>query len=426
MNKSRATILAGAFVVFVATYSARAAEATGESVARRLAGIRHEQAVAWAKQDGVQLPASVQDFFRAAQDGTWAAVRTPYRAISDERPLRSPWLFRVIVDVDGAYQEEHLWSPDLLDQFVRDVLCDIPDGSIYFGRTMAGLFAVTGWAAVHRPGEMFVMTQNGLADGEYLEFLARLYPSGIWLPSEKDLANARREYDKKVQSGQRPMVGVVEALGVMEINGILSKEVFERNSTNHACFIEVPRVRSWMNPHLEPHGLIMKLTNDRRGAIPSDVVNQDRLYWDEKERRLLGDERFTACPPARRTYSRCRSAFGGLYAARGMPKESEYAFRQAIRIYPLFDRPYYRLVREVMLPQERFDDARAVLLELKEAGPDVHMIAEMKDIREAYGRLDDESAFEKGEKDGFYQRVDSYLEHITKEREKRKALQKPE
>jgi len=422
MKHKSAGAVAATLALLVATYPARAADESGESMARHLAAIRHEQALAWAKQDGVELPDSVRDFFRAARDGTWTAVHTPYKAVLAECPLGSPWLFDMVNEVEGAYQQEQFWNRDLLDQFCRELLHGIPDGSVYFGSTQAGWFSVTAWTPLHRPGGVFVLAPNALTQSGYLEFLLRLYPSGIWLPNEQDLSNALKSYDAKFGSGRRPRGGGHDSFRRMEVSGQLTREIVERNTSRHACFIEKTYERSCLYPFLEPHGLIMKFTPDRQGSIPADVVTEDRLYWDEKERQLLADERFTACPAARRAYATCRSAIGGLYAARGMPEESEYAFRQAIRIYPLFDRPYYRLVQELMLPQERFADARALLQELREAGPDVHMIAEI----EEWADIGDKTAYEKGQKDGFYQRVDSYIGQITKELDKRKTLQKLE
>lgn len=108
MTKRRSAVVASILVVLGVTCYAWAAAAPGELVAKQLAMMRHEQALAWAKQDGVPLPAAAQDFFRAAQDGTWAAVRTPYRAMSAERPLENHWLSQSVLDVYGAYQQEHL------------------------------------------------------------------------------------------------------------------------------------------------------------------------------------------------------------------------------------------------------------------------------------------------------------------------------
>jgi len=192
MSKSKAAILAGTFVVLITTYPARAADAPAQSVAKQLAMIRHEQAVAWAKQDGVELPASAQEFFRAAQRGTWAPLHAPFRSVLAERPLKSAWLFHLIHDVYGAYEQDDMWHPDLLDQFAGDVLRGIPDGSIYFGGTSPGRFTITAWVASHRQGDVFVLTQKALVDERYLEYLARIYPSGISLPSGKGLAKGGR------------------------------------------------------------------------------------------------------------------------------------------------------------------------------------------------------------------------------------------
>jgi len=415
MDRRKLTVFASLLLLLGAAAMAGATDDPRESVARRLSVIRQEQALLWARQDGVELPASAQGFFRAAQYGTWTQVRSPFRFVSAERPLKSAWLFPLIHDVYGAYEQEDMWHPELLDQFAEDVLHGIPDGSVYFGGSSPGRFIVTAWQRVHNRPSIAVLTHKGLVDSNYIEYVNRLYQAGIWLPNEADQSNARRRLEKEVQSGKRPRTSLGAWMPTV-INGILAKDIFDRNRPRRQFFVEgtVPR---WMMPHLEPHGLVMKLNVVQARSIAGDTVIRDREFWDGKERDLLADQRFMECPAARRTYSKCRSAIGGLYAKRGMLKESEYAFRQAIRIYPLEQESYYRLAQEVLLRQERFDDARALLQELKEAGPDAHLIAYIVRLREGYslriGDKEEAERIEKGQTDGFYRRIDNFIDHLN-------------
>ena len=420
-NKKTLALLAGLILVLTATRPLLAADVQEKSHARQLAIIRHEQALAWTKLDGVQLPANVEEFFRAAQQGTWASIRAPFRSATKNLRPESAWLDDLMVDVYGAYEQEHLWHPDLLQQFAESVLQGMPDQSIYFGGTDPGRFAVTAFNSICNHGKVFVLTQNQLSNGKYVEYANRLYPSGIWLPNSNAVVQARSCYEQDVERGLRPRYpGPEGAIQIMEINRILAKEIFDRNLADHQFFIEESYLIDWMLPYLEPHGLVMKLTTKPSRSISKDVVKRDRSFWDQKERELLADQRFIDCPAARRAYSKCRSAIGGLYATRRMNDESEYAFRQAIRLYPLSKEAYYRLLQAVLLPQARYNDALVALRELRKAGPDVRDIAYHKE--KFYGQTGEEEEsrrFEKREKDEFNRTIDEYIDWVTKEIEKR-------
>ena len=56
----------------------------------------------------------------------------------------------------------------------------------------------------------------------------------------------------------------------MEINGLLVKTMFDKN-TNREFYIEESYPLDWMYPHLEPHGLIMKIN---RQPLPALSRNQ--------------------------------------------------------------------------------------------------------------------------------------------------------
>lgn len=210
----------------------------------------------------------------------------------------------------------------------------------------------------------------------------------------------------------------------MELMNRLSKDIFERNKATRPVFVEESIALPWMLPQAEPHGVVMKLTDGRPGTLATNVVERDRRYWDEKERRLLADDRFKGCAPARRAYSKCRSAIGGLYAARGMYGEAEYAYRQAIRLDPRFNETSYRLAM-VLAGQGRSSEADAVLLELKKVGPDVWQIAQSKERCLRNGDKATAQRIEKEETDSFHRRLDDMRQQLARYAGSQKAAQKP-
>ncbi|MDD4103145.1 MAG: tetratricopeptide repeat protein, partial [Kiritimatiellae bacterium] len=253
-----------------------------------------------------------------------------------------------------------------------------PD-AIFFGGTDPGRFVPTYmiYSAQVRP-DVFLITQNALADNTYMSTMRDLYGDQIWIPTPDDSAKAFQVYVDEVQSGKRPKnaaltiengrVQVSGALGVMEINGILCDMIFAKNKARHAFYIEESYVINWMFPYLSPHGLIMKINSEHR-ALDRGVTHDDLDFWDWYTRRLLRDPMFRRDLPAQKSFSKLRSAIAGLYASRGMRREAEKAFQEARTLYPVSPEANFRLIQEVLLQQSRYDEAIFILEEYNERDP---------------------------------------------------------
>lgn len=251
--------------------------------------------------------------------------------------------------------------------------------AIFFGGTDPGRFVPTYmiYSALVRP-DVYLITQNALADNTYMAVMRDLYGDEIWIPAQNDSAYAFKRYVDEVQSGKRPRnaqlkieggrVQVSGALGVMEINGILTEMIFERNNYRHAFYVEESYVLPWMYPYLTPHGLIMKI-NRERTALTKETARHDLDFWDWYTRRFTADKTFLRDVVARKSFSKLRSAIGGLYANRRMLPEAERAFNEARMLYPLSPEANFRLVQEVLMPQRRFTEAREVMLEFNRLDP---------------------------------------------------------
>ncbi|MFA7256766.1 MAG: tetratricopeptide repeat protein, partial [Kiritimatiellales bacterium] len=221
----------------------------------------------------------------------------------------------------------------------------------------------------------------------------------LWIPSQADCNKAFQEFVQGVQSGQISAgsdvkidggkVQVQGVGGVMQINGILCKQIFDHNqyitetktdeSTRPSGFAVVPAdpvgpdgklrkrdfyveesyVIPWMYPYLTPHGLIMKINNEPTALTP-EMVKNDHEFWDWYVARLTGDSKFLRDVVARKTFSKLRSAIAGLYAARGNMAEAEYAFKQAVELYPLSPEAVFRLA-DLYMREHRLDKAHEVV-----------------------------------------------------------------
>lgn len=282
--------------------------------------------------------------------------------------------------------------------------------AIFFGGTDPGRFVPTYmiYSAKVRP-DVYLITQNALADNTYMNVMRDLYGDQIWIPSPLDSNRAFQQYVQGVQNGtinagadvktEGGKVQVQGVAGVMQINGFLSRMIFDHNQyitetktdeetrpvgaamvrndpiidpetglpQKRTFYVEESYVLPWMYPYLTPHGLIMKINNKPTPLTPQ-VIKDDTDFWNWYVDRLVTDEKFQRDIVARKSFSKLRSAIAGLYAARGKPKESEAAFRQAVALYDLSPEANFRLA-DLISKQGRFDEAISIFDTFLEKDP---------------------------------------------------------
>ena len=262
--------------------------------------------------------------------------------------------------------EEPLPNPQWPAPMARD--------AIYFGGTDSGRFfpeSLTLNDGVR--SDVLVITQNALADETYAEVLRRRLSGKCWFPASEDAARVFETYVAEVQSGKRlandikiedGRVHVTGALGVMEINGMTAKEIFDHNKDKHDFYLEESYVISWMYDYLSPHGFIMKLNAEKADKLRADECREDREFWDWQTRRLLDDPQFCRRRAERwrppkgdngsfrdvyhrvecRAFSKLRCALAGLYVRKGLMKDAQAAFREACMIDPQSPEATFRYV----------------------------------------------------------------------------------
>ena len=281
--------------------------------------------------------------------------------------------------------------------------------ALFFGGTDPGRFVPTYmiYCPQVRP-DVYLITQNALADNTFMAVTRDLYGDQLWIPSALDSNRAFNDYVEAIKSGkinasadvkmEGGRVQVQGVGGVMQINGILCRQIFDHNQyitevkTDEATrqsgaavvpedpvgpdgslrkrdfYVEESYAIAWMYPYLTPHGLIMKLNNEPTALTP-EMIKNDHEFWDWYVNRLVGDQKFIRDIVARKTFSKLRSAIAGLYAARGNVAEAEYAFKQSIKLYPLSPEAVFRLA-DLYMRMQRFEESRKVISEF--AAQDVH------------------------------------------------------
>lgn len=304
----------------------------------------------------------------------------------------------IVTILGGAEQRSH----DFGWQFgayqllgVEDLIKDIEEGdeplpnpaypppmderAIFFGGTDPGRFVPTYmiYSAKVRP-DVYLITQNALADNTYMAVMRDLYGAEIWIPSQADSNNAFRRYVEDVQAGRIQAGADVEVRdgrvsvqgvgGVMAINGILARDIFENNKHRHSFYVEESYVIPWMYPHLSPHGLIMKINPEPLPRLTDEMVRNDMEFWDWYSRRLLNNPRFRRDVVARKTFSKLRSAIGGLYVYRRLFPEAEQALQEAVDLYDLSPEANFRLA-DVYMQQGKVNKAIELIEAFLEKDP---------------------------------------------------------
>ena len=296
----------------------------------------------------------------------------------------------------GAEAISEELSPDeepLPDPFFPPAM---DENAIFFGGTDPGRFVPTYmiYSAKVRP-DVYLITQNALADNTYLDTMRGLYADDIWIPSTDDNRIAFSEYTDDVRTGRRPDLGGITvdsqgrvsvngAYSVMEINGIICRQIFDRNRDAHSFYVEESYAIPWMYPYLVPNGLVMKICRDKVQWRP-ETVAADMDFWDWYSRRLLSSPKFGRDFPARKAFNKLRSSIAGAYANRGDLAGAERAFRQAHSLFVYSPETAMRLSREVLLPRRRFGDALAVFEQLGALDPNNRSlpISELRSMRDA-------------------------------------------
>jgi hypothetical protein len=364
-------------------------------------------------------------FFAAAKRGDWLAVSNAFQDFrkhagqyeksgkTDER-LRGP-KWQAIIEIWGALYYFGAGDEKYSAAYANDIITSIPPGSIYFGGTDPGRFLITGMEKSHVNADpFFLLTQNALADGTYLAYLRGMYGGRIYTPTDEDSQKCFQEYTEDVQKRAQKnqlkpgedvkqdangRVQVSGQVAVMEINGLLAKIIFDKN-TNQEFYVEESFPLDWMYPYLEPHGLIMKINRQPLTEMSDEIVQRDRDYWTKYIAPMIGnwlntgasveevaafaekvyakkdfngfqgDPRFIQSSDSQKMFSKERSSIAGLYAWRAqhtkdsaekkrMNDAADFAFRQAWALCPYSPEAVIRYVN-LLFSEQRFSDALVV------------------------------------------------------------------
>src|SRR5262249_38256599 len=157
-----------------------------------------------AKRHGVTVPSEVEHFFDAVESGNWENIDAAFNALGHWGPsdTRSPEVVKVwaaIVDAYGAAEQAHLWPAQKLLDYGNAILDSLRPGMIYVGGTDAGRWVPELLNDTSSGERHIVVTQNGLADNTYLDYLRMQYGERGQMLSDEDSQRCFQDYTTDAQ-----------------------------------------------------------------------------------------------------------------------------------------------------------------------------------------------------------------------------------
>jgi tetratricopeptide (TPR) repeat protein len=326
---------------------------------------RNRRAVlrAMAKEYNVAVSPEIEAFFDAAEKGRWEEINERFKGLSklihsDNAPPELRRLWGPILETLGVEESAHSWPAQRLLDYGNSILDSLRPGMIYVGGTDPGRFIPTLLNETTDGERHTVLTQNAMADGNYLEYVRFLYGDQLaTLTSEESKqafqnyiedAKARLAHDQQFPDEARQLrpgeqvqiaderVQVSGEVAVMLINELLLQMLMDKNADRTFALEESFPLRSTYT-NASPLGPIMELrVQDEENALTAETAQQALDYWRSAGQQILSGT--TADTPeglnVLKTYSKMAASQGNLFAERDLNAEAEQAFRMGLQIYP--------------------------------------------------------------------------------------------
>jgi hypothetical protein len=311
------------------------------------------------------MPGDVERFFDAVESGNWDEIKAAFDKISggesnaggsDQRSPEVSQLWPAIIDAYGTAEQVHLWPAQKLLDYGNAVLGALRPGMVYVGGTDNGRWVPELMNETSEGERHIVITQNGLAAGDYLDYLRLQYGDQMATLSDDESqrsfqdyiadAQKRLEHDqqhpdepKQIRQGEdvRTVDGKVQVSGqiaVMAINERLLQTLMSKNPDLSFAIEESFPLKGTYAEAL-PLGPLMELNgrsalNDFSSARASEFVD----YWRSASQQVLGDSEATGSETVLRAYSHDTAAAANLLAAHQFSGEAEETYRMSVRLWP--------------------------------------------------------------------------------------------
>lgn len=318
-----------------------------------------------AKRLNKDLPPEIDAFFKAINKGDWDEINSRFKELAThahqysyskgDRPDLDPY-WHTVVDTYGVAEQAHNWPAQQLLDYGNAILGSLQPGMVYVGGTDDGRW-VPELLNETSGDPHIIVTQNGLADPGYLDFLHELYGDQFNMLSPQDSQTAFQQYvtdaqqrlqhdldfpdePKQVLPGENIQVddnGHVTVSGqvaVMGINQMLLQMLMQKNPDMSFAMQESFPFQNSYGTAL-PLGPLMELNaQSAQNQFTADMATQSVDYWSSMAQTLLSDPNVTDSSYALRSYSHDVNATANLLAANNFTDQAEQAYELASQIYP--------------------------------------------------------------------------------------------
>jgi hypothetical protein len=367
---------------------------------------RRSFAHALAKRHRVQVSGVVEHFFAAVESGDWEAIEKAFHEINggdssasqnDTRPAGVAELWPAIIDAYGVAEQVHLWPAQKLLDYGNAVLGALRPGMVYVGGTDEGRWIPELLNDTSGGDRHIVITQNGLAAADYLDYLRLQYDGQLANLTDQDSQQAfasytadaqkRLEHDqqfpdqpKQLRPGEDVQMidGKVQVSGlvaVMGINELLLQSLMQKNpDLSFAMEESFPLKGTYADA--VPLGPLMELrATGQQNQFTQEQASQNLDYWRGISQQVLQDPEAANSETTLRSYSHNVDSAANLLAARGFSAEAEQAYQLSTQLWPGNPESVGHLA-DLMVASGRSDEARQLLKTYQQNYP-----AELQDLQ---------------------------------------------
>ena len=335
---------------------------------------------AMAKRSKLELPPEVERFFNAVASGRWDELNDLYRTLMslrdgpDGEKLKSVWgpILETLLIAECA----HSWPAQKLLDYGQATIGALPPGMVYIGGTDPGHGIPTLLNETSQGNQHIVITQNGLADATYLDYVRFLYGDQITIPSEEQIKQAFKDYvtdaqkrfehdrqfpdePKQVRPGEdvqyaddsnadglpatNRAVKVSGNIAVMGINERILQSIMDKNpGMSFALEESFPLLSTYSSA--VPLGPIMELrAPDAQTSFTAESASKALDYWRTTAQELASDPEAPEGSDVRKTYSHMASSQANLLADHNYHNQAEQTYRLAMAMEPSNPEAVYSL-----------------------------------------------------------------------------------
>jgi hypothetical protein len=343
---------------------ARTAEEIVAEKVKQFGRIRRQVVRRIAARLNKQVPPDVEAFFDAVEGGSWDEIKARFHPVAlyagryDYSTTHDPALdsfWRPVQEAFGAVQEEHIWPAQRLLDYGNAVLESLRPGMVYLGGTDPGCFIPTMMNETGDGEHHIVLTQNALADSDYLDYLNFLYEGQIALPTHDDSQRAFEQYTadakqrylhdqqfpdepKQLKPGENVSfdsdgkVNVSGQVAVMQVNELIVKAMLDKNPTLSFALEESFPFKSTYSDAV-PLGPIMELRASIGNGASSQTADESLAYWKDVAQGILS-EPDASQQQWTRAYAKMMDSQANLFAAQNLNDQAEQSYQLALQINP--------------------------------------------------------------------------------------------